>query len=210
MGITERRQREKEALSQKIIDAAREIFIREGYNAVTMRRIADKIEYSATAIYSHFKDKDSLLRAITAADFRAMTESLHELGNVSDPIEKLRLMAHAYVEFGVTHPNQYRLIFMTRQPHYSTRVAEELHGDPEQDPYAWVIHILKESIRAGNLKCSEQDLDLLAQTLWSAFHGLVSLHISLGEEPWVEWTPVKARVDAMFEMLLTGMLARRG
>ncbi|WP_171013532.1 TetR/AcrR family transcriptional regulator [Chitinivorax sp. B] len=207
MGITERRQREKEALSQKIIDAAREIFIKEGYSAVTMRRIADKIEYSATAIYSHFKDKDSLLRAITAADFRALTTMLHELGNVTDPIEKLRLMAHAYVEFGVTHPNQYRLIFMTRQPHYSTRVAEELHGDPEQDPYAWVILVLKEALREGNLKFPEQDLDVMAQTLWSAFHGLVSLHISLGEEPWVEWAPVKQRVDVMFKMLLAGVLA---
>jgi len=62
MGIIERRERERKAVRKKILDAARELFVAEGYDAVTMRRIAETIEYSPTAIYFHFKDKETLIR----------------------------------------------------------------------------------------------------------------------------------------------------
>ena len=69
MGLKERRVREKEVVRGKILDAARELFVAEGYEAVTMRKIAQAIEYSPTAIYLHFRDKEAVINAICDTDF---------------------------------------------------------------------------------------------------------------------------------------------
>lgn len=207
MGITERRKREKEALSRKIMDAAREIFVEEGYEAVTMRRIADKIEYSATAIYSHFKDKDALIRAITHADFKALTKRLQEVGDIVDPIEKLRRIAHLYVDFGVNNPNQYRQIFMSSSgPQYDQELGSDVRGNPDRDAYAWITKVMSDALREGAISIPEGKLALHVQTLWGAFHGLIALHIGLQGEHWVEWVPMEERVDLMFNLLMAGIL----
>ena len=79
MGITERREREKEEIRNKILDAARDLFAREGYEAVTMRRIAEAIEYSPTTIYIHFEDKDDLVLALCHEDFARLLGALAQL-----------------------------------------------------------------------------------------------------------------------------------
>ncbi len=72
MGVTERRERERVEIRQKILDAARELFATEGYERVTMRRIAEAIEYSPTTIYHHFEDKDDLVNALCEKAFSAL------------------------------------------------------------------------------------------------------------------------------------------
>jgi AcrR family transcriptional regulator len=207
VGITERRKREKEALSRKIMDAAREIFVEEGYESVTMRRIADKIEYSATAIYSHFKDKDALIRAITYADFKALTDKLHEVGDELDPVSRMRRIAHLYVDFGVNNPNQYRQIFMSSSgPLYDEEFREDVRGDPDKDAYAWIIKVMSDALRRGSIAIPEGKLELYAQTLWSAFHGIVALHIGLQGETWVEWATMEERVDLLFNLIMAGIM----
>ncbi|MFO1381597.1 MAG: TetR/AcrR family transcriptional regulator [Chitinivorax sp.] len=207
MGITERRKREKEALSRKIMDAAREIFVEEGYESVTMRRIADKIEYSATAIYSHFKDKDALIRAITYADFKALTDKLHEVGDELNPVSRMRRIAHLYVDFGVNNPNQYRQIFMSSSgPLYDEEFREDVRGNPDKDAYAWIIKVMSDALRRGSIAIPEGKLELYAQTLWSAFHGIVALHIGLQGETWVEWATMEERVDLLFNLIMAGIM----
>ena len=78
MGVKERREREREETRAKITDAARELFAREGYDAVSMRRIAEAIEYSPTAIYVHFKDKEALFQDLCRQDFGKLAEGLHQ------------------------------------------------------------------------------------------------------------------------------------
>ena len=90
MGTKERREREKEEIRSKILDAARELFVQEGYDAVSMRKIAEKIEYSPTAIYLHFKDKRSVLIALCDEDFLRLARELQKIGRVEDPIERMR------------------------------------------------------------------------------------------------------------------------
>src|SRR6476659_4536510 len=116
MGSTERREREREEIRARILDAARELFISEGYDAVTMRKIAQRIEYTPTAIYFHFKDKAALLRELCGVDFLALQKKLLGLEKVNDPIEKLQRLGQAYIEFALEHPNHYRLMFMTPMP----------------------------------------------------------------------------------------------
>src|SRR5262245_30177993 len=107
VGTTERRLREREELRQKILDAARELFVTQGYDAVTMRAIAEKIEYSATAIYLHFADKAALLREICRQDFQQLARSFERVAKIADPIERLIKTGHAYVDFALEHPAQY-------------------------------------------------------------------------------------------------------
>src|SRR4051794_29321067 len=107
MGSKERREREKEELRGRIMTAAREMFATEGYEAVTMRKIASKIEYSPTAIYLHFADKDALMRELCTEDFSTLYRAFEKFIPIKDPLERLRKVAQAYVAFSIDHPNQY-------------------------------------------------------------------------------------------------------
>ena len=116
MGTVERREREKKALREDILDAARDLFVEQGYENVSMRKIADRIEYSPTAIYLHFKDKSSLLTSICDETFLKLSAALEGITarGKSDPVELLKKGLHAYVDFGLAHPNHYQLTFLTR------------------------------------------------------------------------------------------------
>ena len=116
MGLKERREREKEVVRGKILDAARELFVAEGYEAVTMRKIAQAIEYSPTAIYLHFRDKEAVINAICDTDFLQLATRFRKIAEVADPIARLRASGLAYADFALRHPNHYRLMFMTPAP----------------------------------------------------------------------------------------------
>src|SRR6185436_13147919 len=94
-----RRDREKAETRQLILNAARELFTKEGYAETSMRRIADQIGYTATAIYHHFQDKDALLNELCLMDFRALGEALRKMGEIPDPISRIRAMGVNYVHF---------------------------------------------------------------------------------------------------------------
>ncbi|HET8644161.1 MAG TPA: helix-turn-helix domain-containing protein, partial [Vicinamibacteria bacterium] len=94
MGIAERRERDRQGLRRRILDAARELFMREGYERVTMRRIAQAIEYSPTAIYQHFEDKDALVRALCADEFGQLLRALPREAP-ADPVDGLRQLGMA-------------------------------------------------------------------------------------------------------------------
>src|SRR5689334_19801414 len=116
MGPKQRREREKEEVKQKILDAARELFVEDGYEAVSMRKIAERIEYSPTAIYLHFQDKDALFEELCGSDFRTLAREFVAFAQIRDPIERLRASGLAYVDFALSHPQHYRLMFMTPTP----------------------------------------------------------------------------------------------
>src|SRR6185369_13375110 len=116
MGSLERRSRERADTRQRILDAAREMFVRRGYEATTMRAIAERIRYTPTAIYHHFRNKEALLIELTSQDFRALAQAFQRIRTVADPVERLRAIGEAYVEFGLAHPMHYRLMFMTPHP----------------------------------------------------------------------------------------------
>src|SRR3954470_13943056 len=97
MASIDRRERERLETRTRIMDAARELFAREGYDAVSMRRIADAIEYSPTAIYVHFRDKQDLLMQICQCDFLSLAVGVGELERIADPVERIRRMGHAYI-----------------------------------------------------------------------------------------------------------------
>src|SRR5881409_3586168 len=107
MGTTERKAREREELKQQILDAARELFVREGYENVSMRKIADKIEYSPATIYTYFQDKDEILDCLCEETFLQL--HTHKLAAVhkmqGDTLEALRTGMETYIRFGLDHPD---------------------------------------------------------------------------------------------------------
>src|SRR5436853_2685087 len=118
MGTQQRRAREKEALRQEILDAARELFVKEGYENVSMRRVAENIEYSPTTIYLYFEDKAALLYAICEETFAKLAKRMETITRDSDdPIMSLKSGCRAYVDFGLKNPNHYKVTVIKHQQH---------------------------------------------------------------------------------------------
>lgn len=212
MATADRRAREKEVLRQKILDTARELFVKHGYDGVTLRKIAESIEYAPGTIYSYFADKEQLMRALCLADWEAFEQSFPRDAQPADPLAAIDGLGAAYIAFALRHPNQYRLMFMTpKPPELKQELDEETlaaRGDPTRDGYALLKSTVQAAIDAQLLRPELTDAELVAQTLWAGVHGMASLEITLGHDPWLEWAPVEKRIGLMLDGLLHG-LARR-
>ena len=207
MGVKERREREKSETRDKIIDAARDLFAVEGYDGVSMRQVAERIEYSPAAIYVHFADKEELFRELCVQDFRALADFFRAAGEEPDPIQRLRTAGQKYIEFALSHPNHYRLMFMTPHPENLTACdADIAKGNPDMDSYAFLLNCVREALAAGVFRPDLTDPELIAQTLWAAAHGLVSLQIAKGNDQWVDWRPFQQRAETIMTAVMKGLL----
>jgi len=205
MGSKERRTRERQDTRRMILDAARAMFVRRGYEGTTMRAIAQEVEYTPTAIYHHFRNKDALLTELCSMDFRALAEAFLRIGRVADPIERLRKIGEAYVEFARAHPMQYQLMFMTRRPISIARNGI-VRGDPSEDAYAFLRQACSDAINSGRFRPEITDPDLLAQMMWSAKHGIVSLQIVKQHDDWIDWRDVRETARSIGEAMVRGLL----
>src|SRR5271166_5462543 len=211
MGVKERRAREKSETRDKILDAARELFVREGYEGVSMRRVAEKIEYSPTAIYVYFADKQELFHELCQQDYARLAEVFQSSEMSTDPIERLRQTVRTYTEFGVRYPNHYKFMFMTPHPPHGPYEDDlEIMGNPEVDAYAFLKWAVQQAIDAGRLREELQDAELISQTLWASVHGVISLNIAKCTDPWVEWRPLQERVQLMLDITLRGLMRDPG
>jgi AcrR family transcriptional regulator len=206
MHSKERRSREKAQLRARILDAARYLFVRKGYEAVTMRDVAARIGYTATALYYHFPDKASLLHELCRFDFLALSDYFKRLGRIADPVERIRKTGQAYVSFGLEYPEHYRLMFMVRHPDPSAEQLRIEKGNPDQDAYAFLLKAVKEALAAGRFLPELKDPELIAQTLWASVHGLVALHLNKMEGDWVDWRPAARAAQLITGALLDGLL----
>ena len=196
MGITERREREREEVRRRILDAAQELFKREGYENVTMRRIAEAIEYSPTTIYNHFEDKDDLVKALCQEDFTALLAAFESQPRPADPVEWIRQLGRAYAAFGVAHPNHYRFMFMTSH-------EEKNHSSAGDQTYALLRQAVEAAAAAGRFR--DLPVDTICQILWSGVHGVTALLVTYGSEfPCVPVVP--DLVDHACENALRGLL----
>ena len=207
MGVKERREREKSEIRDKILDAARELFVTEGYEGVSMRRVAEKIEYSPTAIYIHFADKNELFHELCHQDYAHLAEVFQSSAMSNDPVERLKQIGRTYIEFGVRHPNHYKFMFMTPHPPIEPDEEEcEKIGNPELDAYAFLKWAVQQAIGAGRLREELADAELVSQTLWAAVHGVISLNIAKCKDPWVDWRPMQDRAETMLDVTMRGLL----
>jgi len=201
MGVKERKERQKENLRQEILDAASEIFASEGYANVSMRKIADKIEYSPTTIYLYFKDKNDLLNQICEYTFARLYQKVSAIQKKSgDSLDYLRKGMRAYIEFGLKHPNHYKVIFITPIMEYLGKDVHPYEGSMGQRTCDVLRSQVALSVEEGFLK--KGDIDVMSQTLWAAMHGLTSILIGHADFPFAER---KKLMDCLIETMLEGM-----
>ncbi len=185
MGTRERREREKEALRQDILDAARELFVSEGYENVSMRKIAEKIEYSPTTIYLYFKDKGDLLYHICEETFAKLVATQEKIvRKYDDPVVALKEGCRAYVNFGLKHPDQYRLTFMMSLWETPEMDGHPYEGSMGQKAFGFLVQGVTRCVQQKKFR--KVDIEATSQAIWMAIHGATSLLITDQEFPWVE------------------------
>lgn len=200
MGVQERRAREKKELRQEILDAARDLFVREGFENVSMRKIAEKIEYSPTTIYLYFQDKSELLDCICEETFSRLVRKQNMLDQgVSDPVERLRRGLRAYIEFGLKHPNHYKVAFMMPEPFDDLENCPRSHA-MGQKAFDHLRRTLAQCVEERHFEVA--DLEAAAQATWAAIHGLTSLLIAHPRFPWVDRNHL---VDTLVEQTMAGI-----
>jgi AcrR family transcriptional regulator len=196
MGVKERRQREKENLRQVILDAAREMFAEEGYASVSMRKIADKIEYSPTTIYLYFKN--DLLRQICDETFAKLGRKFQAMSKKHDSnLEGLREGLRTYVEFGLKHPKHYEVTFMLP---LTVDLGDEFEGSLGQRAFEYLRVGVANCMASGEIK--KGDVDLISQTLWAGIHGITSLLIGHEGFPFVN---KKTLINSVIDTMLKGL-----
>ena len=170
----------------EILDAAESLLIETAdESAVSVRAIADRVGVTPPSIYRHFADKDALMMAVCNGVFARLDEAMEKAAaGTGDPLEEIRAKGRAYIEFGLAHPEHYRILFMLKREH--ARRPEPGSGDNLPGAMAF-IH-LQETIQRV-LEMSDPDVprpDEYAMTcsLWTAVHGITSLRIGLPDFPW--------------------------
>lgn len=197
---------DRKLIRSRILDAARDLFVEKGVQAVTMREIAKRIGYSPTAIYLHFKDKESLLQELCNTDFLALADNLSSILEIKDPIRKMVELGKSYAHFALSHPNHYRLLFMTSRPVQEYCNASDLQHTPNHDAYSLLKQVVDDVFVIGAFASQLTDPELIAQTIWAGIHGVCSLEIVLGNDSWIEWRTIDDRITLMQSALLNGLL----
>lgn len=174
MGITERRTRARENLKQAILDAAEAIFLAEDHPAVSIRRIAEKIEYSPTTIYLYFKDKQEILYQLIEKGADMLADRLEAVRD-ADPLERLYQGGVAYIRFALEQPQYYKLTFQVEDPDLAARCGEDLK--PSLRSFAFLGQALAEGQASGQIR-TDLPVEILAHVLWAQMHGAASLALS--------------------------------
>lgn len=159
----------REAISK----AARDILVAEGLHAVSLRRVASSLGVTAPALYAHVVDKRDLLQGIAEQEIDALLEQFRDVSS-TDPVDRMRRMCHAYVDYGVKNPDLFRAMFLFR-PELTSE------GRGERTALTATIHdafiqAARAAVSADGLDGS--DADLAALTAWTAAHGVVTVLLS--------------------------------
>jgi len=207
MGIRERKERHRRNLRRMILEVAEDLFAREGYENVSMRKIAARIEYSPTTIYRLFRDKADLMEQLIAEGYRGVRERYEAIlaERPASPLETLNLIIREYVAYALAHPNHYRLWFETSRLRLSGGRLEMRHGSTSYRVYhTWLDRI--EECKAAGLLPPRDALELF-QLIWAAVHGMISLRI---HHPGFPWPPLHRHVDALLALLERGLAGSGG
>jgi len=172
MGIVERKEKQKIEIRKRILDASMQLFVEEGFSNVSIRRIADIIEYSPTTIYLYFKDKDEIFFHLHEMGFQKMIEMNRELDDIKNPLLRLHKMGENYIRFGLENPEYYDLMFIQREP---MKKLTEMNCNWENGDAALtrLRDTLIECMDKGYI--AKTDPIILSLSIWSTVHGLVSL-----------------------------------
>jgi AcrR family transcriptional regulator len=197
MGIATRREREKEEMRQRILDAAHAIFKEKGYDGLNIRNIAEAIEYSPATIYLYYKDKNEIYFDLQYEGSIALRNHVLPAADIEDPMKRLEDFGRRYIDFGLNHPDWYDLLFITRKPmeHIENQDCWKLGTAT----HSFFLETVQACVDRRYFKST--DSDTIAYLLWCYAHGLVSLFVRERMRMYdIEKRPELAK--ASFEMLM--------
>jgi AcrR family transcriptional regulator len=205
VGIKERRARQKSLLRQEILDAATDILVREGYHSLSMRKVAERIDYSPTAIYLHFKDRDELVFCLCEQLMAGLVRELEEVRRQApSALVALRRGLRRYVDFALAHPEYYIATFMIPRGEDPAVVAR--YKDPST-MHMRGLGLLVQLVEACALekKTGKVEVPVTSRAIWAGVHGITSLLIAF---PAFDWEDPDRVIDRLITMLVDGLGSR--
>src|SRR5215468_8676918 len=197
---------------EEILHAAKELFLELGYDQTTIRRIADRVGISAPALYLYFKDKEALMLALCDQTFAHLMDAIDDIEKtVTDPLARVRRFGEAYVQFGLSHPDEYRLVFMgVHVPEALRKTGHKAATDDPTKPGVGGALVFKRLVAIlGELQASGTKLkyptDTCGELCWMGLHGLVSAFIVKPEFP---WSDRELLINGMLDIHLEGILQK--
>jgi AcrR family transcriptional regulator len=175
MGISERKEKQKLEIRKAILDASMKLFIEQGFENVSMRKIAELIEYSPTTVYLYFKDKNQILFDLHELGFKKMAEYTQSLWDIRNPLVRLHKMGEYYLQFGMENPAFYDLMFILKAPMEVLEQQKECEWKSGDE----AMGRLKETVQ----ECMDKDLiekgdvNAISLAVWSLVHGMIAIAV---------------------------------
>jgi AcrR family transcriptional regulator len=168
-----RRERLRAEMRERICAAAMQLFLSEGFERTSIRRIAEAIEYTPGAIYSWFRDKDDILFALHAEGFEKLRSYLGEIAPDATPAQRLQRVGELYLRFAFENPQYYQLMFIMSAT--GKRIQEDERWEDGLTNYDFLRAIVRDCIADGSLPPGE--LEAATFAIWGSVHGIASLVI---------------------------------
>ncbi|MDD7794810.1 TetR/AcrR family transcriptional regulator [Clostridium sp. 'White wine YQ'] len=202
MSISERRENEKEAIKNKIIDAAKEILVEEGFEKLSIRKIANKIEYSPGIIYHYFKDKGEIISVMVGEGYKRILETTSKVPlNRENPEKTLEEGLRLYIDLMLKSPEEFKIILMSNIEEVKDKVNILERGiSKERKSLQGLCNLVNLGMETGKFK--PMDVELTAQILWTATHGLIS-RLILEEN--ISKEQKERLINHHFEILIKGI-----
>ncbi len=173
MGVKERKERDKVEMRERILNSAHQLFLDRGFEEVSIRNIAEAIEYSPATIYLYFKDKNEIFYALHGEAFKMFNQHMAGLAHIADPFDRLIAMGEEYVRFFEEHPKYYEIMFLTESPMDCEENQDKWQEG--QKALQFLESILVQCQAQGRFK--GMDPQVLAFSIWSYMHGMCSLKL---------------------------------
>jgi len=175
MGIKERKEKYKEDVRQKILEVAKNLFLKHGYESTSIRKIAQQMEFSPTTIYLYYKDKGDIMYALHQEGFKMLSSQFLVIQSVEDPFERLKAMGRIYMRFALENPDFYELMFVMKEP--IEFVSKHCASEWEEGEFAFnsLLKTVMDCKEVGYFK--QMDLNSMALNVWATMHGLCTLKL---------------------------------
>jgi AcrR family transcriptional regulator len=195
MGVKERKERDRQEMRETILKSAHQLFVDKGFEDVSIRNIAEAVEYSPATIYLYFKDKDEIFYAIHQEAFKFFNDYVADLLKIKDAFKRLIKMGERYIQFSKEYPKYYTIMFLTESPMHNYDDSEKWQEGCKT--HEFLEATIAQCIQEGHFK--GYDHRALAFTIWSYVHGMCSLSLR-GRMKIYEEAEQAKMIDKSFKM----------
>lgn len=206
MVTVKKQERPKEDLKKKILEAARELFLKDGYEATSMRKIASVVGISPTAIYLYYKDKSDVMHALHSEGFQVLNQRFAVLAQVENAFERLKAMGRIYMHFAIENADYYKLMFIMKEPidYLDNHCTDEEEWAEGSQSFNALCHTIEGCMQEGYFK--GQDSKQAALLVWSSLHGLCALKLTGHLDHITRTKNIAADTESVLENAFHGLI----